>query len=368
MLVALALLSPAWPCAGLVTKDYTEALASSDAQQAILHIGEETVSVEYRVRYTGNASEFAWIIPVPGKVEQVAEGSEERFVALEEATAPTVRYVEESAEDGDGGGCGNGCLFSSYSLSDNAKAGGFETGTARGGGISVVAEGYAGAFEYTVLEAEEADGLVAWLEAEGYDTTISAPSIRAYVEDEIPFSWVAVQLAPDAATTPDGGVVLPPLRIQWSAGDDGELHAGYPARMAATSMLSEVRTELFVLAESRVEPGNGWTASEVPSIAGVDGVDPTDVYADELRRIGTTHAALLTVRGVSYTDEAAGDVYVTRFDTIVAPPTNQADVTFVETGDMEGFATEIVYGDGASGALWLLPIGVGGLLLRRRRA
>lgn len=367
-MLALALLPSAWPCAGLVTRDYTEQLASSDAQQAILLLGEREVTVEYRVRYAGNADDFAWIIPVPGKVEEVAEGSEDRFVALEDATAPTVRWEREAVDGGDEG-CGGGCLFQSYSLGDNAKSGGLDT-AGGGRGVSIVAEGYAGAFAYTVLEAEAADALVAWLQAEGYDTTVSAPSIQAYVDDDVAFSWVAVQLAPDAPSTPDGGVVLPPLRIRWSAGEDGVLHASYPARMAATSMLSEVRTELFVLADERVEPTGGWTvATNEGDIPAEDGEDAEAVYADTLRGHGTTHPVLFPVYAGFYADALAGDVFVTRFDTIVAPPTNQADVGFVVAGDTDYVETNIVYGadGGGGGALWLVPIGAGGLLLRRRK-
>ncbi|MDP2312240.1 MAG: DUF2330 domain-containing protein [Pseudomonadota bacterium] len=378
MSLLLALLPSAWPCAGLITPDYSEQVASSDAQQAILQIGAAQIGAEYRVRYAGNATDFAWVIPVPGTVDSVEEGSEDRFLALEAATAPTAVYWSFDDDDEGSGGCGSGCINSSYELKGGGDNLADTGGRSLGGdpGISIVASGYAGAFEYTVLEAENADGLIAWLQAEGYDTTISAPSIQAYVDDDIAFSWVAVQLSPDAATTPDGGVVLPPLRLTWSAGDDGVLHASYPARMAATSMLSEVRTELYVLADSRVAPANGWTAAErsyetdfeYTLSAGAD-VEPAEAYEDLLRTTGTTHPVLFPVWGGVYEDSVAGSAYLTRYDTIVAPPTNQTDVTFTESGASAGFMTTIgkQTDAGSTGAAWLLPIGLGGLLLRRRR-
>ncbi|MES2644783.1 MAG: DUF2330 domain-containing protein [Myxococcota bacterium] len=372
MSLLLALLPSAWPCAGLVTSDYREQLASSDAQQAILQIGASQVSAEYRVRYAGNATDFAWIIPVPGKVEAVEEGDERRFTGVEVYTAPTAVYEREDEARGDAKrGCAGGGdkPGSSDNAADTAQAGrGFEDG------ISIVASGYAGAFEYTVLEAESADGLVAWLEAEGYDPTISAPSIQAYVDDPIAFSWVAVQLSPEAAETPDGGIVLPPLRLTWSAGEDGILYSSYPARMAATSMLAEVRTELYVMGASRAEPQNGWTAAERSydegeyNLTAGDGTEPSEAYAETLREVGTTHPVLYPVWGGDYVDSVAGETWLTRYDTILAPPTNQKDIVFTETGDIAPFETTIGKreDDGVSPA-WLLPLGLGGLLLRRRR-
>jgi MYXO-CTERM domain-containing protein len=374
MSLLLALLPSAWPCAGLVTPDYREQLASSDAQQAILQIGASQVSAEYRVRYAGNATDFAWIIPVPGKVEAVEEGDERRFTGVEGATAPTAVYWSEDEAEGDAkGGCGGAKAGGTDNLADTAQ-GGRGLGDGTSSGISIVASGYAGAFEYTVLEAESADGLVAWLEAEGYDPTISAPSIQAYVDDTIAFSWVAVQLSPEAAETPDGGVALPPLRLTWSAGEDGILYSSYPARMAATSMLAEVRTELYVMGGSRVEPQNGWTVAErsydewdYTMTAGA-GSEPSEAYAETLREVGTTHPVLYPVWGGEYVDSVAGQTWLTRYDTILAPPTNQKDMVFTETGDIAPFETTIGKREeeGASPA-WLLPLGLGGLLLRRRR-
>lgn len=375
MPLLLALLPAAWPCAGLVTSDYREQLASSDAQQAILHIGSARVSAEYRVRYAGNAADFAWIIPVPGRVEAVEEGDEARFTAIEVATAPTAVYwsIEEEG-DSPGGGCGGAKAGMTNDLGDGAQ-GGRGLGDGTPAGISIVASGFAGAFEYTVLEAEDAGGLVAWLQAEGYDTTISAPSIQAYVDDTIGFSWVAVQLAPEAAETPDGGVALPPLRLTWSAGDDGVLHTSYPARMAATSMLSEVRTELYVLGASRVEPQNGWSAAERSydewdtTLTAGDGTEPAEAYEEALRRVGTTHPVMYPVWGGEYVDGVAGTTWLTRYDAILAPPTNQHDVVFAETGELTAFQTTIgKWEESGASSAWLLPLGLGGLLLRRRRA
>jgi hypothetical protein len=374
MPLLLALASPAWPCAGLVTPDSTEQLAASDAQQAILTIGAETVSAEYRVRYSGDAADFAWIIPVPGEVVSVDEGDEARFVAIEEATAPTVGYWNPN-DDQEATGCACGPRSKG---SDNVAGGLADTGTFGGepSGVAILGSGFAGDYAYQIVDATSTDGLVGWLEAQGYDPSISAPAIEAYEADPIGFTWVAVQLRPEVAQTPEGGVTLTPLRITWGAAGDGELHASYPARMASTSMLAEVRTELYVLAPSMVDPGNGWTAQSNwqegygYSFSGNAGDDPVDVYTAGLESIGGTHPVLYTAFTGAYDDALAGATFVTRYDTIVAPATNQTDVVFTENGTTEEIYTLIGIPTEAPAyaptAAWLLPLGLGGLALRRR--
>jgi hypothetical protein len=299
-------------------------------------------------------------------VEAVDEGSEERFAALRSATAPKVLYY---AEDDDDSSIGCGCAGS-----DAALKGGGRSDTANAFGVDVVASGYAGSFQYTVLEASDADALVSWLQERGYDTSVSAPSIAAYVEDEVPFAFVAVQLAPDAPTTPEGGVALNPLRIRYSAGADGALHLTYPARMALTSMLPEVRTELYVLGSGRAMLGGGWTEEprddgEVQLEARTFEQGAEDAYADHLRSVGGTNARMFPVSGGMVQDSVLGTTYVTRFDAIVTPATNTADATFTVGSETPQFSTSVIVDDPSvdTAGVWLLPLGLGGWTLRRRR-
>lgn len=369
MLALLALIPAAFPCAGFVTTDAEGQIASSDAQQAILQVGDAQVSVEYRVQYHGNASDFAWVIPVPGKVDAVEEGRDDRFTALQTLTAPRV-YHEVTTTTSPGLGCG--CLGASKG-GDLAGGRGADTGDLSNA-VDEVASGYAGSFAYTVLEATDADGLIAYLQERGYDTTVSAPSIAAYVDDAIPYSFVTVRLVPDASTTPEGGVSLTPLRITHSAGADGALHVSYPARMAMTSMLPEVRTELYVLGAGRASLGAGWTEAlrvydDGYNIMG-SGTDANIVYAEHLRALGGSNAVMLPVYGGMVEDALAGSTYVTRFDAIVAPSANIADATFTVGTEQTAFESSVTLpAEGVdTAAILTLPLGVGGWTLRRRRA
>ena len=351
------LVRPALACAGLlVTTTSTGTLASSDAQQAILSRGDGTVTAEYRVRYVGDASDFGWIIPVPGSGVTVVEGSEARFVALETATAPTVStFTVDSSE---GGGCG--CV--------DGKAGGVDRALGDGEptGVSVIGSGYAGAFEYQILEAEEAGGFQEWLTTEGFDTTISADVITQYVAEGA--SWVVARIRPETPTTPDGGVILTPLRVGWTG---TELR--YPSRMAQTSMLPEVRIELYVLADSYAAIGGGWEQGygyeESFDVEGVVGDDPAELYADHLRTLGGTVPRMYAAWSGTYTDAVVGTGFLVRWDTLVAPAANATDVTFTENGETWTDTTQIGLYDaqGETDDAFALPLGLLGLAWSRRR-
>ena len=49
------------------------------------------------------AARIAWVIAVPGAVVAVEEGSEESFLAVMDASAPTVKTVTYDADEGDDG-------------------------------------------------------------------------------------------------------------------------------------------------------------------------------------------------------------------------------------------------------------------------
>lgn len=329
MLIFL-LSNPALACGGLLPSlDHSEQLAASDALQAILDIGADQVTVDYRVHYTGTAEDFAWVIPVPGEVLGVAVGDETRFDTLAEHTAPQVNVYETRAEESPSGGC---AWFGSRSKND--LAGGLEDTAADTDSldVAVVGAGFAGDFQYTILDAITAEALSTWLTDHGYDLTYAAAPIAQYVEDPIGYRWVAVQLRPDVPSTPTGGVNLSPLRITHGLGADASLHAVYPSRMAATVQLPEVRTELFVLSDSHAVPGGGWAVNTDMFASGDQNDDPVAVYAEFLRSVGGDQPGLVEAWRGLY-QESGTTRYLTRFDSIVTPATNTADVSFGQDGD-----------------------------------
>lgn len=382
MSLLLALLSPAYPCGGFIPQDTVTRVVGSDAQQAFIELETETVTVTYRVRYSGDAEDFAWIIPVPGPVDSVSEGDEATFDELSLLTAPVVQWDNPENDDNDEDGSGGcACLTSSYSLSDKGvsrnDAGGLGD-TGYQGGIVVTGEGFAGDFAYTTLEATGPNAMLGWLAENGYDSTVSREQIAAYENDVIGFSWIAVKLRPTTAQTPDGGVLLQPLKISYAAAADGNLHLLFPARMGAGSMLTEFRTEIYVLAPTRVEPGNGWGMGQNAEsddgfdIDGDETDDPQELFDVMIRSVGS-QMALWPTYGNEWSDETGSLGYLSRYDIISQPSVNLADITFTQTEDADSAIRTLIhipavyYGDTA---LVIAPVGMVAMAwhLRRRRA
>lgn len=362
----------AFACGGLVPSlASTSQLAASDALQAILDIGSSDVTVDYRVHYTGSAEDFAWIIPVPGEVLAVEEGDDARFDDLAALTAPTVRiFTMQDADEGDGGGFG--CL-GARSKNDALAGGLYDSAASDNGGlVTITGQGYAGDYSYTIVSAEDSAAFGDWLSAQGYDLTYAAGPIAEYVADPTGFQWVTVQLRPDVPTTPEGGVNLSPLRIRYGAarGDD-RLHAIYPSRMGASIQLSEVRTELFVVADGHAVAGNGWTTNTDMYLNLSEGSDPAVGYADFLRSVGGDQRGLVEVWQGPWTDEAGNARVLTRFDSITAPSVNTADIAFASDGDAD-VVRALTIDVGAYYYGGLVPLGLLGVAglgwsLRRKR-
>jgi hypothetical protein len=346
MLLAQSL--PAFPCAALTTS--AGEFAMSDAQEVILRATDAGSEVSYRVTYTGDATSFGWLIVVPGDVSDVAEGEDARFDSLRLLTDPTVEVWLESGAGREGeGGCGCTPATKEGSAIDE------ETDRAGGGADNVVieAEGFAGPYTYTVLSADDDAALVDWLVINGFDLGGTETTLDLYVE-EGGYSFVAVTLTPDEATTPEMGRTLPPLTI---ATDSAELR--FPARMALTGVPEWVRTVVWVEGDSRATIADGWT-ERAEDFLDADDQDPSEFFSEYLQSLARDTPAYLQV----FSDEIDG-VWVTRFDTHAARAVHTDDVIFALTGDETQNRLVLSYTE--TGAAWLfLPLLGLGWGLRRR--
>lgn len=365
----LLLAAQSFACGGLISTDMTTKLAASDAQQAYFELGESTVRVSYRVRYHGDADDFAWIIPVPGAVLSVDEGDSTVFDRLSVVTAPQV-YWDAPARDEGTPACG--CPGdSSYSLKSGSDSGG-RGNSADTGEVEVLGAGFAGDFAYQVLSASGPGAMSGWLAENGYDGSVSAEQVAAYESDPVGFVWVAARLRPEVPTTEEGGVVLHPLTIEYEAGASGTLHALFPSRMGQSIQLAEVRNEIFVRASERVEAAGGWTTAELTrdeyDVDGQEGSDPDALY-DALLAAQGAQKAVWTTFSDSMVDDNGESYFLTRLDTIVAPATNTTDLALVLAGDSQQSRTVIYMPQAYDTAYGLLLAPLAGLLgwrLRRR--
>jgi len=341
---------PAFPCAAMISREGE--FVSSDAQEVIFRHTDAGSKVSYRVNYDGDASEFGWVIVVPGEVSDVAEGDEEEFSALRDATDPGIRLP---AVDSGGGGCD--C---DASLNPKSAGGGDGLNFAdTGGGVDILIEGFSGPYEYTVLSADDDADLIAWLDAHDFELGGSETTLAEYVE-EGGFSFVAVTLTPDEADTPPEGRTLPPLDI-WT--DSTELR--FAARIAQTGTPEWVRTTVWVIGANAATIESGWYPKDVTWLNAGD-QDASEFYAEHLQKLAISdpvYARIFT----GQIDES----WVTRLDTYAARRVHTVDpvFAFVLYGtDNKYRHLEIISDDTSSAWLFLPLLGLGWGLRRRRQS
>lgn len=346
---ALALLllasAPALPCGGFFHAPGD--MAEQRTFQAIFEPGDGQVRVDYRVIYQGAAQDFGWVLPIPGAFLSLGDGEVEDFEALAAATDPELDLKE--ARD-------SGCM------GGGSKDGGGLGDSGTGGTVEVVAQGFTGTYQYTVLEASGSQALLDWLSTHGWDVDASAEGIEAYVnEGGWQFVALALQAGHDEATDEDA-FKLPPITLEYQ-GD----RLAWPARLARYGMEGVVHTVLYVRGDQRARISGGWSEVAVPSLWD-QGEDPdymvNEAWPERLYEIGADQG-FATVFAGPYEEG-----WVTRFEHRAPAEAFTADVDFAVDAGTEELHTVISNRGGCNkpaGAALLLVLPALGLLRRLGR-
>jgi len=214
-----------------------------------LSISTEQTVLWDQIRYAGEPSEFAWVLPVkPGARIEVA--SDAWFDVLDAATAPLVTPPELDCSAAE-----SSCSSAPVAMVPSMAASvGMGCGDAGGesqlvlpdvDGVDVVSHGSAGPYETVILHGDEPGALTNWLDAHGYAVEDDiAPLIESYVEEG--FDFVALRMAPGA-----GIAQMRPVRVI----QPGAVPV-LPLRMVAAGSAAKTALSLFVVAEARYTPSN----------------------------------------------------------------------------------------------------------------
>lgn len=180
--------------------------------------------------YSGNPSEFAWVLPVHAASVKLELAHDEFIAALDAYSTPTI--VGPSPSNGGGGfGCGG----SNASLAADAGV----------GGVEVISQEVVGPYEVATLRSTDSQALETWLAGHGYTIPQSVqPTVSAYVNDG--FDFIALRLLPGK-----GVAAMQPVRVV-SDGADPTL----PLRMVAAGVGTDVSIVLYVISEGRYEAAN----------------------------------------------------------------------------------------------------------------
>jgi hypothetical protein len=220
----------------------------------------EEIIMELDVR--GEASEAAWILPVPARAE-VKLGDPELFGALYEWTRPTIEQRRRHVIPGFGGG------------TEGAMVGALP--------VTVFERLDLGPFDVSNLAASDAGALAGWLDANGYSFPPAlADVVQPYVEQN--WFFVAVRLQAASAEQALTGA-LPPIGVRFPSNQ-----LIYPMRATALAP-GELPVTLYILAEHRV---NKVTSFGATRLSFADWIDPASLPADSPLRSVVEQRQFLT--------------------------------------------------------------------------
>lgn len=201
----------------------------------ILSVSPDATTLWDQLEYTGDASEFAWVLPIHGQVE-IGLSSDYLFAQLDALTDPRVI----------GGSCPPQFCGGSASAATGMGS--------SGSGVTVIAQEVVGPYETVQLQSSDPNALNDWLTSHGY---VVPPDVQgvvtAYVNEG--FDFLAMRLVPGKSTS-----AMQPVRVTMPGAS-----LTLPLRMVAVGTGAITPIKLWIFGEGRYEPTNAPTFLIDPS-------------------------------------------------------------------------------------------------------
>ncbi len=259
------------------------------AERILFEVGEDSVTMTTQISFTGDAEDFAWVLPLSEVPEagSLSVFPQRALNALDAGSGPSFRMPADSAcyPQQVASECG-GCMFSTASPVSLEES-----------PVTVFVRAEVGEYDVAVIGSDDPQALVEWLAAEDYRITAAMdPYIRRYTEDGMKF--LALKLL-DTADAKD----LSPFRFTLPG-----TTPSVPLRMTALAAEPEMSIVVFVLADQRFE-GKNWENIEI---------DDDQITFDPISfgPSPTNNWAALVAQGV---DAAGGQGWVTEYAGSSAP-------------------------------------------------
>jgi len=198
----------------------------------ILSASKGQTTLYDQIRYQGEPSSFAWVLPIVGQVD-VGLSSDALFQTLDQATQTQIQAPPRNCPARP-----NNCP-----VAESANAGASSSGGT--GGVTVLAREVVGPFETVQLRSTDPDALSKWLADNKFSVPDDIkPVISQYVAEK--FDFLALKLVPGK-----GVQDMKPVRVT-TAGASAVL----PLRMVAAGTGAVVGITLWIVSEGRYEPQN----------------------------------------------------------------------------------------------------------------
>src|SRR3990172_5063600 len=94
-------------CGGFFDEESATVSVDQSAARMVFEVDETSVTAHVQIRYVGEASAFAWVIPTPAQPRDFQASSQTMFEELDSATAPRfILITEGEPEEESGCACG----------------------------------------------------------------------------------------------------------------------------------------------------------------------------------------------------------------------------------------------------------------------
>lgn len=231
-------------------------------ERIVFAVDDGVVTAHIQIQYTGEADEFAWLVPLPA-VPEVSVGVEELFTQIEATTAPS--FLLNNAGFCGGDGISIGCASDDQALS----AGGIPREEPNKNVAIVVSE--AGPYEYAVLDASAKDPMLQWLEQNRYFVPGGTGDVLTpYIQPGAYFLALRLRTGQSAGD-------IQPIVLQYES-----QYPMIPIVLTSVGAIPDMGVLVWVLGQSRAVPRN--YQHVVINDAHIDWVDGASNYAEVVKR------------------------------------------------------------------------------------
>ncbi|MDB4935035.1 MAG: hypothetical protein JWP87_2007 [Labilithrix sp.] len=204
----------------------------------ILTIAKEQSTLYDQIKYSGNPSAFAWVLPISGTVD-VGLSADIVFRTLDGIT--TTNIIAPPRNCPPPPQCNNRNSAFGGASADSAPTAA-DAGTP---GVQITKQEVVGPYETVQLKATDANALQAWLAKNNFNVPADVqPVINQYVTEH--FDFLALKLVPGKSVQD-----MRPVRVTTKGAN-----AVLPLRMVAAGTGATVGVSLWVISEGRYEPQN----------------------------------------------------------------------------------------------------------------
>jgi len=248
------------------------------AERIIFTVDPDTISAYVQINYTGEAPNFAWVVPVPS-VPEVDVAEIDMFNDLQTATDPVFMLppipdcMFDDARDG------AGMVFSEAPMAAEAAE-----------DVTVFASGEAGPYAFDVVGTEtgNTNALIDWLNENNYRITPEMePLVFVYVQEEMVF--LAMKLQPE-----QGVQDIQPVKMTYQSS-----RPMIPIRLTAVAATPNMGIYTWVFGRAQAEPQN-YASFQITN----EEIDLTNFFA------GGTNYLQLVASGI---DRFGGQAFITEY-------------------------------------------------------